>query len=283
MIEEFTHQAQGFGKIVAVGNPFVHGKAQLDGVAEFVTAVLLVEGPHLFFSDDHEEGDGAAVEQVMIVGVHLDGTQVGDVYAGIAGVVGSQGGGVNAIVFHFPERPGKQAPGKAGEVAQRLEGVIDSHAGVFTAHFGYEFFHVTVHLFHGGFSLRVKDEFGHGFRAVVGELALDIESYLDFLALVKTPARNEPVHLGPKVDGLGQRGRNEMEPGIFEGGILGVFGGQILVHFRQVHHFSQDRLVLRPLAKQIRHHYMDRVQVAQAVSVPAVSPALLMFLHRCRF
>ena len=104
-------------------------------------------------------------------------------------------------------------------------------------------------LFQRRLPFRVQDELRHRLFPVVGELALDVEGDLDILALIEVPARDEPVHLGPQEHGLGDRRSDEMEPSILEFRMLRVLRGEVLVHLREVHHFTQNRFVLDSAAE----------------------------------
>ena len=41
MGEEMAHEAKGFGKVVAVRDPFIDGQAELDRVAQVIASVLI--------------------------------------------------------------------------------------------------------------------------------------------------------------------------------------------------------------------------------------------------
>ena len=246
-------------------------------------AVFFPEGTQFLLADNHEEGNISPLEEVVVIGIHLDAAQVGHKAAGVAGVVGRQRLGIAAVVFHFPERPAQQAEQRTRKVGEDLERVVHAHGFTFAADLGHEILHIGMHLLHGGAAIPVQDELGHGFRALVGELPFHIEGNLDFLALVKTVACNEVIHLGTQVDGFCRGGRYEMEPGVLEFRILGILFGQVLVHFGEVHNLSQNGLVDGAVAKEVGHHHVDGVQSAYVPAVPAVSPAFLSPLHRFRY
>ena len=225
------------------------------------------------------EGDGAPVEQVMVVGVHLDGAEIGHVNACVAGVIDGERLGIDAVVLELLQRPSEEAEQRARQVADEFQDVVHPDAGLVRTHLGDEFLDIGMDLFHRGLPFRPEDELCHRLLRVVGELALDVEGDLDVLPFIIMAAGDEIVHLGAQEHRLGQGRGNEMEPGIFEFGMVRVLFRKVLVHFGQVHHLAEHGFVVSPVAEHVRHHHMHRIQSAEAVGIPPVTPALFFLWH----
>ena len=105
-LENFAENPYCLGKVIAVGNALVYGKAKLDGIPELIDAVFIEEGNLFYLADRSEERHRTTVEKMVVVGVHLDGAKICKVCAGVCRVINGKGFGINAVILHFPESPG---------------------------------------------------------------------------------------------------------------------------------------------------------------------------------
>lgn len=200
--------AHGFGVVVAVGQALVDGDAQVHRGPHLKVAVGEKHGPVLDFPDEANHGAGAPVGQMVIAALHLDGAQVGDDHGRIVGIRGNHILGHPAMLVQEHDEPDGGLGHEPGNLVENVHGPggavhLIGPAGADLAE------DVIMDGVQGILGLGMDE--GQRLRPLVRKELLDHEGGGDLVALIEIAVGDEPVHLGPKGDGLEQRRHNQLE------------------------------------------------------------------------
>ena len=128
----------------------------------------------------------------------------------------------------------------------------------------------------GAFLLGVEE--GQGFLAGIGEDFLHHKGRGNLVSLICILVGDEPVELGAQDNGLQQRCHHQVEHGILEWGIAGIFLGQERVDVGEVYRLGDVGLVVAAVGIDEGRNKVHGIEIPQQIAVlPVTKPALLFF------